>query len=100
MKILDATATLTSKGQATIPIPVRKSLNLGQGDQMLFRIYEGGRIEVMRPEQSDQQDPVVAAYLAFLEKDLLENPGKLSVLQRDPELARLLADVEIEEFAL
>jgi antitoxin PrlF len=100
MTILDATATLTSKGQATIPIPVRKALSLGKGDQMLFRIHEGGRIELMRPEVASEHDAVVAAYLTFLEKDLLQHPGKLSVLQRDPELAQLLAGVETEEFAL
>jgi len=67
---------------------------------MLFRIHEGGRIELMRPEVASEQDAVVAAYLTFLEKDLLQHPGKLSVLQRDPELVQLLAGVETEEFAL
>jgi AbrB family looped-hinge helix DNA binding protein len=34
-------ATVTSKGQITIPIEIRRSLGLHQGDQVVFEIEEG-----------------------------------------------------------
>ena len=38
---MDALATLTSKGQVTIPKPVRDALGLKEGDRVLFRVFEG-----------------------------------------------------------
>ncbi len=35
------TAALTSKGQVTIPIEVRRSLGLQKGDRVVFEIDEG-----------------------------------------------------------
>ena len=38
---MDVSATLTSKGQVTIPKAVREALDLNAGDQLLFRVEEG-----------------------------------------------------------
>ena len=38
-------ATLTSKGQITIPKEIRHQLGLQAGDRLQFRIGENGRIE-------------------------------------------------------
>ncbi len=35
---MDASARLTSKGQVTIPRPVRDALDLHEGDEILFRV--------------------------------------------------------------
>jgi AbrB family looped-hinge helix DNA binding protein len=40
-----ATATVTSKGQVTVPIKVRQKLGVNQGDQIVF-VEEGGRFYV------------------------------------------------------
>jgi antitoxin PrlF len=37
-------ATLTSKGQVTIPHEIRRRLGLKQGDQLVFRFDERGRL--------------------------------------------------------
>jgi antitoxin PrlF len=38
---MDIPATVTSKGQITLPKPVRDALNLNEGDRVLFRVLEG-----------------------------------------------------------
>jgi AbrB family looped-hinge helix DNA binding protein len=39
-------ATVTSKGQVTIPIEVRQQLGLSPQDKVIFRVVEGTRIEL------------------------------------------------------
>lgn len=38
---MDVAATVTSKGQVTIPRSVRDALGLGTGDRVIFRIVDG-----------------------------------------------------------
>jgi AbrB family looped-hinge helix DNA binding protein len=38
---MDVPATVTSKGQVTLPKPVREALGLKEGDRVLFRVLEG-----------------------------------------------------------
>ena len=94
MKPIESTVKLTSKNQTTIPSAVRKALALGPQDQMTF-VISGNRVEVQK-STSEPQDSVVAAFLNFLEKDLIANPSKLSVLERDPVLAEKLRKVELD----
>ena len=39
---MDVSARMSSKGQVTIPRPVREALALEEGDELVFRV-EGGR---------------------------------------------------------
>jgi AbrB family looped-hinge helix DNA binding protein len=45
---MDVAARITSKGQITIPKAVREALNLGEGDQVVFRVIEGERAILAR----------------------------------------------------
>jgi antitoxin PrlF len=38
---MDVPATVTSKGQVTLPKSVRDALGLAEGDRVLFRVLEG-----------------------------------------------------------
>jgi len=48
-------ATLTSKGQITIPKQVREHLKLNPGDKLDFVIESGGRV-VIRPAKLDVRE--------------------------------------------
>ena len=45
-----ALARVTTKGQVTIPAEVRKALDIGEGDDILFEVVEAGeaRIRVLK----------------------------------------------------
>ena len=40
------TGTLTSKGQVTVPVEIRRFLNVGPGDKLLFA-RTGNRVEIV-----------------------------------------------------
>jgi antitoxin PrlF len=44
---MDAIATVTSKGQVTVPKSVREALGVAEGDQVVFRV-EGNRAILAR----------------------------------------------------
>ena len=97
-KVLEASAKLTSKNQTTIPTSVRTALGLEPMDRIKFQILTDGRVELIKASnQEDEFDPMVLAYLDFIEADILANPQMLSVLERDSELTKLLKGVEFDE---
>jgi antitoxin PrlF len=49
-----AAATITSKGQLTLPKEIRTALGVGPGDRLAFRIHEDGVVTV-EPEKLDLQ---------------------------------------------
>ena len=47
-----SSATVTSKGQITIPVDVRQALNVDAGDRVEFVEIEAGRFEVVAATRS------------------------------------------------
>ncbi len=45
-------STVTSKGQITIPVEIRKRLRLDKGDKLSFVITDAGTIELRAPTYS------------------------------------------------
>lgn len=67
-------------------------------DRIKFQVLNDGRVELTKDlSQEEEFDPMVLAFLDFIEADIIANPQILSVLQRDEELAKLLKDVELDE---
>lgn len=61
-----ATSRLTSKSQATVPVRVRKRLNLKPGDAVIFEEAEGGAVRIRKAE------PLDIEFLSALENTLSE----------------------------
>lgn len=47
--MVDARARVTSKGQVTIPKSVREALELGEGDELLFRVERSRALVAKTP---------------------------------------------------
>ncbi|HLJ66826.1 MAG TPA: type II toxin-antitoxin system PrlF family antitoxin [Chloroflexota bacterium] len=54
---MEIPATVTTKGQITIPAPVRKALGLESGDRVVFRLVDGRAL--IRAENGGERDPGV-----------------------------------------
>ncbi|MEO6012438.1 MAG: type II toxin-antitoxin system PrlF family antitoxin [Devosia sp.] len=50
------TSKLTSKGQTTVPQPVRNALKLAAGDELIY-VIEGDKVVVRRATADDFIDP-------------------------------------------
>lgn len=50
------TSKLTSKGQTTVPQPVRAALKLGKGDELIY-VIEGDKVMIRRATEDDFVDP-------------------------------------------
>lgn len=62
-------ATITAKGQITIPKPIRQLLGVGIGARVAFDLRRG-EVIVTRAEQADHDDPAITAFLGLLERDI------------------------------
>lgn len=47
---MDVAATVTSKGQVTLPKSVREALGLRAGDRILFRVHDGRAVLAKVPD--------------------------------------------------
>jgi antitoxin PrlF len=68
MSAIHEIATLTSKGQITLPKAVRQMLGLDTGSKIAFDICDG-QIVVTRAD-GEHEDPAIAAFLTLLARDL------------------------------
>ncbi|GAB7079131.1 type II toxin-antitoxin system PrlF family antitoxin [Megalodesulfovibrio paquesii] len=62
-------ASITSKGQITLPKSVRQLLGVGAGDKVAFEL-DGSRVVVSRAEEQPHTDPAIAGFLTLLEQDI------------------------------
>lgn len=90
MRSIHEQATLTSKGQITLPKAIRQALGLSTGAKVSFEMREG-QVIVSRAD-AVHEDPAIGAFLDLLEKDISQ--GKhVGSLQNELALA-MLANLE------
>lgn len=66
-EILEIPATITERGQTTVPAAIRKMLALGKRDQVVFRGLADGTVVIAKKvAQVEDGDPVIGKFLAFL----------------------------------
>jgi antitoxin PrlF len=68
MTTLHEVATLTSKGQVTLPKAVRQVLGLDTGGKIAFDV-RNGEVIVTRVD-SNHEDPAIGEFLGLLESDI------------------------------
>ena len=62
-------ATITSKGQITLPKSIRQLLGVDAGGTVAFDLLEDGRVIVSRVE-GEHEDPAIGAFLSLLANDI------------------------------
>ncbi len=62
-------ATLTSKGQITVPKSIRQALGVVAGEKLVFD-WNGSRVLVSRADVTEHEDPAIKGLLSLLEKDI------------------------------
>lgn len=74
--IVQERSRITAKGQTTVPKAVRQALGVSYGGEIAFVVDEQG-VSVRRVE-TDEADPVIGAFLGFLEQDMLRHPENVA----------------------
>lgn len=69
MQPINNTATVTSKGQITLPKFVRQTLGVDVGSKLAFTLHDG-TVVVSRADDPQHQDPAIAGFLNMLEQDI------------------------------
>ena len=82
-------ATISSKGQITLPKSIRQALSVSEGSKVAFDL-RGSEIIVSRAEDEQHEDPAIMSFLSFLEKDI-QSGRHLSTLPEDLARAMLAA---------
>ena len=69
MPAIHAVASITAKGQITLPKPIRQALGVDVGGKVAFDL-RGSQVVVTRAEDAPHEDPAIGSFLALLEKDI------------------------------
>ena len=83
-------ATVTSKGQITLPKPIRQALGIGVGGKVAFDL-RGSDVVVSRADE-EHEDPAIGAFLVLLERDI--KSGKHLSSMPDDLVQAMLANLD------
>lgn len=68
MPTIHEVATLTSKGQVTLPKSIRQALGLDTGSKVAFDLRDG-KVVVTRAD-APHEDPAIGAFLSLMEAEI------------------------------
>ena len=69
MSIIHEVATMTAKGQITLPKSIRQAMGVDTGAKVAFELHEDGQIVVSRAD-AEHEDPAIGAFLDLLAGDI------------------------------
>ncbi len=69
MSIIHEIATMTAKGQITVPRTIRQALGVDVGAKVAFELQEDGQVVVSRAD-AEHEDPAIGAFLDLLAGDI------------------------------
>jgi antitoxin PrlF len=72
---LEIEATITSRGQTTVPAAIRKAPHVDPSGSIVFRL-ENGQVTLTKRE-TPEAEPDIDAFLSFLTADMMARPGNL-----------------------
>lgn len=87
---------ITAKGQTTVPKAVRQALGVSYGGEITYVVDQGGRVSLLGAK--DEGDPVIDAFLSFLERDMVRNPAAIAAFPAAlaERMAELTAGMDID----
>lgn len=85
-------ATVTSKGQITLPKPIRQALGVTVGGKVAFDLRHG-EVVVTRADKVDHEDPAIEAFLGLLQRDI--HAGKNVGVLPDKIVQAMLANARL-----
>jgi len=96
--VLEAESTLTDRYQTTVPETVRRALNLEKRDKIHYSIRPDGEVVLSRTGQPEETDQALAAFLAFLARDISEHPERIQAVDKElvARVQSLVADAETD----
>ena len=99
MSLIHEVATMTSKGQITVPKPIRQALGVEAGAKVAFELEDDGRVVVTRADgDTEHEDPAICAFLDLLERDI--EAGNVHPIPEDLAQAMLAhagRDIDLDE---
>jgi len=69
MPVIHEVATITSKGQITLPKPIRQALGVDYGGKVAFDLM-GSQVVVSPADAGEHEDPAIGSFLSLLEADI------------------------------
>ncbi|MCF8091789.1 MAG: type II toxin-antitoxin system PrlF family antitoxin [Desulfotignum sp.] len=69
MASIETVATITTKGQITLPKSIRQALGVDSGDKIKFHLMDD-QVIVTRIIEDSHEDPSIRSFLSLLEKDI------------------------------
>ncbi|MCY3876124.1 MAG: type II toxin-antitoxin system PrlF family antitoxin [Rhodobacteraceae bacterium] len=69
MSIINEVATVTAKGQITLPKSIRHALGVDVGTKVAFELDEDGQVVVSRAK-AEHEDPAIGAFLDLLASEI------------------------------
>ena len=92
-------ATITERGQTTVPAAIRKVLGVDKGSSVVFHSMKNGTV-LLAPKTpaSEESDPILEPFLQLLSNDIAKHPEVLMPVSVGlfNQINDLTADVDID----